>query len=250
MDLARKRGAKGKSSMQASNTAQTKLAIFDFDGTLTEGHLWSGISRHHREQRVNRLAVFSYLLFHMPLYVGSKLKLVSDERNKKGWGQDIMVLFRGFTLDEGRKAFAWIADNYFQTRMRPEILAKLQQHKAEGCQTVVVSGMPVDFLEVVREKFGVDHVVGTRPEIRNSRYTGRIIPPLCFGQNKAKLLKEFIQRKDLQIDFAGSWSYADSIYDLPILEIVGNPVATFPDEKLRTLAESRGWPIIGEKSAS
>ena len=27
------------------------LAIFDFDGTLTEGHLWKGIAKHHQAKK-------------------------------------------------------------------------------------------------------------------------------------------------------------------------------------------------------
>jgi phosphoserine phosphatase len=38
--------------------------------------------------------------------------------------------------------------------------------------------------------------------------------------------------------------YSDSINDLPLLEKVAHPVATNPDERLRAIAQERGWRIL------
>jgi phosphoserine phosphatase len=38
--------------------------------------------------------------------------------------------------------------------------------------------------------------------------------------------------------------YSDSMNDLPLLECSDVPVATNPDERLRALAQSRGWRIL------
>lgn len=48
------------------------------------------------------------------------------------------------------------------------------------------------------------------------------------------------------IDLAASYVYADSIYDLPLLEAVGHPVAVCPEERLASIARQRGWPILGQ----
>ncbi len=55
------------------------------------------------------------------------------------------------------------------------------------------------------------------------------------------------------IDLAASYAYADSIYDLPLLEAVGHPVAVSPEERLAPLGaglasitRQRGWPILGQ----
>ena len=45
------------------------------------------------------------------------------------------------------------------------------------------------------------------------------------------------------IDLSQSYAYSDSITDLPMLEVVGNPVAVNPDKDLRRIAEERGWQI-------
>jgi phosphoserine phosphatase len=86
--------------------------------------------------------------------------------------------------------------------------------------------------------------VGTQLEVIDNRYSGKIIKQFCFGINKARLLKEFISREQLNIDLSQSFAYADSVVDVPVLEMVGHPVATYPDKELSNLAQRRGWEII------
>jgi phosphoserine phosphatase len=40
-----------------------------------------------------------------------------------------------------------------------------------------------------------------------------------------------------------SHAYADSLSDLQLLEMVGNPTAVYPEEKLANEARLRGWAI-------
>ncbi|MBT1136492.1 HAD-IB family hydrolase, partial [Pseudomonas sp. PAH14] len=44
-------------------------------------------------------------------------------------------------------------------------------------------------------------------------------------------------------DLEDSYFYSDSLNDVPLLEVVANPVAVDPDPKLRAEAERRGWPV-------
>jgi HAD superfamily hydrolase (TIGR01490 family) len=221
------------------------LAIFDFDGTLTEGHFWVGISKHHRAKKVNRLALYTYLLSHLPPWFASKLKLYNEEKNRAKWGQDLSVLFKGFTVEEARRTFEWVTDNYFIPLLRPDVMGILKEHKKQGHKVMILSGMFTDFLEIMGRKIGADYVVGTKLEKVNSMCTGRIIKPLCFGENKARFLNEFVQQNQLKVDFSRSSAYADSIYDTPIFRLVGRPVATYPDKELYRLALSQKWQIVG-----
>ena len=45
------------------------------------------------------------------------------------------------------------------------------------------------------------------------------------------------------IDLAKSWFYTDSVTDLPLMDIVGHPVATNPDPFLYRTAVKRRWPV-------
>jgi len=223
-------------------------AFFDFDGTLFKGHLWQGVVKHHIKHKVKLLSVFTYLATNFPLALAgelaSKFKILSEEGYKIRWGEDLATLFKGLEKEEGLRIFEWITNNYFMKLLRPDIMALLQQHESDGHITVLVSGSFNDFLETVKPKLNIDYTVGTKLEVINNVYSGRIIKPLCFGMNKARLLEEFISQARLDIDLGLSFAYTDTILDAPVLEMVGNPVATYPDRQLLNLAQRRGWRIL------
>jgi len=219
-------------------------AFFDFDGTLFVGHFWQGVVKHHIKHKVKRLSVVAYLATHIPLWLANKIGILSEEKYKVKWGEDLATILKGLKKDEVQGIFDWISSNYVTKLLRPDIMVLLQQHRSEGHVIVLLSGSFNDFLEVIKQKLGVDYIVGTKLEVLENVYSGRIVEPLCFGINKVRLLKEFISQTQLNIDLGLSFAYADSIIDAPVLEMVGNPVATYPDKKLLNLAQRKGWQIL------
>lgn len=224
-------------------------AFFDFDGTLFEGHFWQGVIKHHIKNKVKLPQVSSYLVTHIPLWLASKFKILSEEAYKVKWGEDLANVFKGLDKEQGLSIFDWISSNYVMKLLRPDTMALLQQHRNEGHIIVLLSGSFSDFLETIKQKLDVDYVVGTKLEATNDVFTGKIVKPLCFGMNKARLLKEFISQAQLNIDLGLSFAYADSIIDVPVLEMVGNPVVAYPDKKLLSIAQYRGWRILPQSTA-
>ncbi len=72
------------------------------------------------------------------------------------------------------------------------------------------------------------------------RYTGEL-EFYAYGPNKAEAIREMAVGEG--IDLANSYAYSDSITDLPMLEMVGNPVAVNPDRELSRVARERDWEI-------
>ena len=153
-------------------------------------------------------------------------------------------IFKGASEEEVLEVFHWVADNHIFKLLRRDVVEMLKQHEQSGHIVAIVSATYSELLEVVGQKLGVPNVIGTKLEVIEGRYTGKIIKPLCFGENKAKLLQEFIKRNGLEIDNSSSFAYADSIFDIPLLKLVGNPVATYPDRNLCQFAEHSGWQIL------
>ena len=42
-----------------------------------------------------------------------------------------------------------------------------------------------------------------------------------------------------------SFAYADSITDMGLFNIVGNPRPVYPDAELTQVAKEKGWPVLG-----
>jgi hypothetical protein len=73
-------------------------------------------------------------------------------------------------------------------------------------------------------------------------YTGRPEGPFTYREGKAQAMRE---RADAEgIDLAQSFAYSDSESDLPMLRVVGHPVAVNPDAALEEVARSEGWRIM------
>jgi phosphoserine phosphatase len=72
--------------------------------------------------------------------------------------------------------------------------------------------------------------------------TGRVIPPIIEGANKANAIREYCVRHALALD--KSHAYSDSASDYAMLAVVGRPTAVNPDFRLRALARSYNWPVL------
>ena len=225
-------------------------AIFDFDGTLFQGHFWQGLIEYHIIHKKKLPLISTYLGTNLPLWLFSKFRFLSEETFKTRWGEDLAAFLKGLKKEEGLRIFEWVSNNYFGKLLRPNIMDLLRYHSEKGHKTVILSGSFSDFLEVIKQKFDVDYIVGTKLEVADNTYSGRIIKPFCLGINKTKLLNEFICQIQPEIDLSLSYAYADSILDTAVLEMVGNPVAVYPDKKLSHLAKQRGWKIISSSDSS
>ncbi|MFL5515628.1 MAG: HAD family hydrolase, partial [Gemmatimonadales bacterium] len=127
-------------------------------------------------------------------------------------------------------------------RFYPQAVELMNRHKRAGREVYISSSSPEDFLSILAAKFGVDGVIGTRAEVANGVYTGHLEGELCNREEKARRVQELAGERG--IDLIRSWAYSDSINDLPLLELVGNPVAMNPDLQLTRVARRNGWQVI------
>jgi HAD superfamily hydrolase (TIGR01490 family) len=113
--------------------------------------------------------------------------------------------------------------------------------RAEGRVVAILSAATPYAVMPLAEELGIDHVLCTHLEIEDGRFTGRCVPPLCYGRGKVDIAEAWAAREE--VDLAASAFYSDSVSDLPMLERVGEPQVINPDPRLRLTARSRGWPI-------
>jgi len=126
--------------------------------------------------------------------------------------------------------------------VRRESQALINLHHDAGRDTYIVSASPIEIVHAFADAVGLTGGIGTVSEIVDDRYTGRLSEPFCYGKGKATAIRNLASERgyDLRLCYA----YSDSISDLPMLELVGHPVAVNPDRALESIAFQRGWPII------
>jgi HAD superfamily hydrolase (TIGR01490 family) len=176
------------------------------------------------------------------------MRLISEGAYRKPWPAHLGWYLRGYTSAEADQVWYWVIENFMAQHWREETCQVLRQHKEQAHITVLVSGTPVPLLKRIAEKIGADHAVGTVLEIQDDHFTGRSIGPACIDIEKVNLTHQYMAQNNIQIDYPASFAYADSISDQYILESVGHPVATYPDQRLKALAIERSWQVFPPKS--
>ena len=126
-----------------------------------------------------------------------------------------------------------------------------QQHLDAGQRVWLVTATPIELAGIIAHRLGLTGALGTVSEIKDGRYTGRLVGELMHGEAKAEAVLALAEREGL--DLSRCTAYSDSANDLPMLTLTGNAVAVNPDTELRAIAKARGWPIrdfrTGRKAA-
>lgn len=91
-------------------------------------------------------------------------------------------------------------------------------------------------------ELGVRHILATRLEVREGRYTGEILPPQTIGAGKAQAVDTFLRARDCSPEWC--YAYGDDVSDLPMLEAVGQPTVVSGGRKLKANARTMGWRVI------
>ncbi len=218
-----------------------KAAFFDVDGTLTDQRVWSGLLDYFVVHRKKLGLHYLFKVYHYVLYGLHKLGLIPQVKFRSIWAKNLAWYFKGFDQEEARHLWEWTVNERIQGHWREDVLRKLLAHKQAGDLTFLVSGGPEGLLAQIAQAVGADHVVGTRHEIVEGVYTGRPGGEPCQGENKALLVRQKAAELGLHLDFRECYAYADAIGDLSLLELVGHPVAVYPEAKLLEIAQQRGW---------
>ena len=127
-------------------------------------------------------------------------------------------------------------------RVLPEARAALDRHAAAGEDRIIVSASPIEIVSAIADALGLEGAVGTRSEIFDGRYTGRLDGPFCYRDGKVAEVQRLAAERGY--DLSRSTAYSDSISDLPFLQCVGNPIAINADKELAAHALERGWQTI------
>eukprot|EP01133_Synstelium_polycarpum_P027176 gene27176-32735_t len=91
--------------------------------------------------------------------------------------------------------------------------------------------------EVIAEKLGLTGALGTVAESEDGVFTGRLVGDILHGMGKAHAVRTLAVREGLNLKRCSA--YSDSHNDVPMLSLVGTPVAINPDADLRELAKNR-----------
>jgi len=217
-----------------------RLALFDLDGTLIPGDSdhafgefmiaqgWVDADLHrrrnddfYRQYQAGCLDIDEYIAF-----------------TTHAW--------RHRPLAEQRAASARFMAEVMAPQLQPPAFELLQRHRDAGDLIAIVTATNEYVTQPIADALGINHLLAVQLERdANGAATGRIRGVPSFREGKIARVHDWLASLGHRLgDFEHSVFYSDSTNDLPLLEIVREPVATNPSPALEAIARERGWRIL------
>jgi HAD superfamily hydrolase (TIGR01490 family) len=210
------------------------MHIFDVDHTLTR----RSTGRHYVSTAISMKVVPARVIFSL-LNVSLRYrwgKLSSSHINRDL--PSVVGVKRSLLEEIAARAF----EEKTKADIYPKALEYIQELKDRG-EDIAIATSSVDIIvKPLTEYLGIDMVIASSMEFVGGLCTGKFIDTPTFSQQKRKKVLSFL---DVHGTSADSCSfYSDSIYDLPLMEAVGDPVPTNPDFLLARYAKRVGWRVL------
>lgn len=216
----------------------TKAAFYDVDGTLVS----TNVVHAYAYYAMNRGSLLGIAGRSLGTLASLPLFGVLDRINRKTFNEFFYRYYAGLTEDR----LVTLAEDLFEDVLKPAIFPKAKDlidvARRDGCKIVLVTGA-LDFtMRPLANHLGADDLIANKMQYVGGVATGKVIPPIIEGANKADAIRQYCEKNDLPLN--KSYAYSDSASDYPMLAVVGRPTAVNPDGRLRSLARAYNWPIL------
>lgn len=217
---------------------QGKAAFFDVDGTL----IGTNVVHAYGYYAMNEGSVLGILSRSVKTVASIPVFLALNLVDRKMFNEFFYRSYEGLSEDR----LLTLAEDMFEDLIKPAIFPKAQdlidEARRAGCRVVLVTGA-LDFtMRPLARHLGADDLIANRMQFVGGKATGKVIPPIIEGANKANVIREYCETQGLSL--MKSHAYSDSASDYAMLTVVGRPTAVNPDLRLRALARSYNWPIL------
>ncbi len=225
-----------------------RLAIFDVDGTIVR---WNLIFELFDELVKRKLFPSEALEQTMDAYLG----WVNREKDFSEYDMLVSGIFHKYSRGMSEEAANAIADDIIENkryriyRYTSNLIKRL---KLEGYYVVFISGSPSFIVKRLAKKLECDRAYGKLFEVVDGKFTGNA----KFGEenvtekdilDKTLLFNRLLHVISFTPDLANSVVVGDSMNDVSLLNLVGNPIVFNPTSELAELAREKQWKIVVER---
>ena len=217
-----------------SNKTFRYLSFFDLDRTITGKISGKELTRH--AWKTGHMS-WGNLLKALGNSLAYRLKI----RNPVRIADEMVRWTKGMSVETMERLSVEVFRNVLLPSVHAEAIPEIRFHKENNAGVVILSSSIAPLCKKIADYLEADGVICSELEIKKGLYTGRPEGPLCFGKEKVVKLKEYCARHNA--DPVDAWYYGDSISDLPVLGMVGNPVCVNPDKRLLRQAAGHQWKI-------
>ncbi len=220
-------------------TQKTKLALFDLDHTLLPidsdyswGNFTMAIGWTDPQEFARRNDEFYAHYQAGTLDVHDYVRFATEAARRRG-PQEALAARERFMREVIAPA------------IRPQALELVRRHQQAGDEVLIITATNEFVTRPIAEAFGVQQLIAVELERdADGWFTGEIRGTPSFREGKVRRFGEWLAARGLDRQDAEVTFYSDSINDLPLMDNADCPVATNPDDRLRALAQERGWRVL------
>lgn len=218
-------------------------AVFDLDNTLVEG---SSLFHFGKEMMRRRFIGPATIL----RFARAEFSYVRNRSEVEGMPAVVAERVLGMVAGRRQDELSALADDFVAGRLNrhyvPEILDRIVHFTKLGIPTYLATASPQELADSIARSLGMTGALGTVSETVDGVYTGRLEQPIAHGAEKAVRVRELLAGIDA--DPEQCWAFSDSVNDLPMLAMMGHPVAVNPDRALMQIARQNDWQVISSQS--
>ncbi len=122
------------------------------------------------------------------------------------------------------------------------MLRVIHNHNDQGDILLLASATNEILVRPIGARLGFKNIIASRVRVNDGKYTNEFINPPAIGEGKLMHVQSWCADKGFLLEDATF--YSDSIYDLPLLRSVKEPIAVNPDQHLLEIADKKGWEVI------
>ncbi len=224
--------------MEQQTNSRPTAAFYDVDGTLIKTNVVHAYAYYavNAPEMVDKISKTAGLLASLPLY------WLADKFDRRLFNEAFYKNYKGYSEDR----LVLLGEEIFENVIRPNIfegaMSLVERSRDQGHRQILVTGALDVITEPLADYLGCDDYVANRLELKDGVATGRLQEPTIAGPTKAKWVRRYAEEHDYDLD--GSFAYADSGSDVPLLSVVGHPCAVNPDFKMKKTARAYDWPVL------
>jgi HAD superfamily hydrolase (TIGR01490 family) len=212
------------------------LAVFDVDGTLVE----TNVVEYFFWMRLRAQPLEDWPRFMAQMAREAPRWLYLERRSRAEFQRSFYREYDGLDYEVMRRLGREALNAVTLRRIYPEGMRRIREHKRAGHRVLLLTGALDVVVEPLAELLDVE-VDCAHLLLKDGRMTGDLQSPPPAGEARAALLEEYAANNGVTL--SESFAYADSLSDLPMLELVGTPVVVNPDARLSQVAGQRGWRV-------
>lgn len=187
----------------------TRIAVFDFDGTVTRKDTLIEFIRFAKSS----MALYWGLLLHLPWLILMKLHLCDNGETKE---RVFSWFFKGMNLEQFNQLGLQFYETQAEKLLHTDAVQAIKEYKQNGDIIVILSASIENWVQPFASALQAEGLLGTQVEVQKGVLTGRFATKNCYGQEKVDRLKAWIASNVEEQPYV--IAYGDSRGDKELLE--------------------------------